>query len=162
LPNLGGADFRGINASDGNYLLNHVTSPSGLGSDSIVPLESYTLTIDTRGSQITGVTTVPAIPQPRLVVEGSRRFIVWGRVSGAAGYIQGPGGFFQGFLTSDTLVELGSQEQFQPPFTRFGVIALDTNAFRYLSDTTRASAGLVGGLGLFGAASAATISVPNP
>jgi hypothetical protein len=159
--NLGGADFRGISSSDGNYLLNHATSPSALGSDSIRPLETYTLAIDTRGAQITGVTTVPAIPQLRVVVEGSRRFIVWGRVSGAAGYIQGPSGFFQGFVTSDTLVELRSQEQFQPPFTQFGVIALDTNAFRYLSDTTRASAGLVGGLGLFGAASAASITVPS-
>jgi hypothetical protein len=159
--NLGGADFRGINASDGNYLLNHVTSPSGLGSDSIVPLESYTLTIDTRGSQITGVTTVPAIPQPRLVVEGTRRFIVWGRVSGAAGYIESNSGFFQGFITADTLIELPPENQFQFPITQFGVIALDTNAFRYLSDTTRASAGLVGGLGLFGAASAATITVPS-
>jgi hypothetical protein len=160
--NLGGADFRGIDASDGNYLLNRTTTASGLGSDSIRPLESYTLTIDTQGSQITGVTTVPAIPQPRVVVEGSRRFIVWGRVSGAAGYIQGPSGFFQGFLTPDTLVEIRSDAQFQPPSFQFGVIALDTNAFRYLSDTTRASAGLVGGLGLFGAASAASITVPNP
>jgi hypothetical protein len=159
----GGADFRGISSSDGNYLLNHATTASGLGSDSIRALESYTLTIDTQGSRITGVATVPAIPQLRVVVEGSRRFIVWGRVSGAAGYIQGPGGFFQGFLTSDTLIELRSDPQFAlPPITQFGVIALDTNAFRYLSDTTRASAGLVGGLGLFGAASAATISVPNP
>ena len=143
----GGGDYRGIRSSDGNYLLNHVTSASALGSDSIKPLESYTLTIDTQGSRITGVTTVPAIPQLRVVVEGTRRFIVWGRVSGAAGYLQGPSGFFQGFLTSDTLVELRSQEQFQPPITQFGVIALDTNAFRYLSDTTRASAGLVGDSG---------------
>lgn len=161
--NQGGADYRGITSSDGNYLLNHMTTASGLGSDIITPLESYTLTIDTRGSQITGVTTVPAIPLPRIVVEGTRRFIVWGRVSGAAGYIESTKGFFQGFVTSDTLLELRSDEQFpSPPITQFGVIALDTNAFRYLSDTTRASAGLVGGLGLFGAASAATITVRSP
>jgi hypothetical protein len=162
--NQGGADYRGITSSDGNYLLNRRTSAGGLGSDSIRPLESYSLTVDTQGSQITGVTTVPAIPQPRLVVEGSRRFIVWGRVSGAAGYIESTGGFFhQGFVTSDTLIELRSDGQFPgPPITQFGLIALDTNAFRYLSDTTRASAGLVGGLGLFGAASAATITVPSP
>ena len=158
----GGADYRGIRSSDGNYLLSHMTTVTGLGADSITPLESYTLTIDTGGSQITGVTTVPAIPQPRLVVEGTRRFIVWGRVSGAAGYIPGPSGFSQGFVTSDTLVELRSDQFGFPPIFQFGVIALDTNAFRYLSDTTRASAGLVGGLGLFGAASAATISVTTP
>jgi len=160
---LGGADYKGISASDGNYLLNHAITTSGLGSDSIRPLESYTLTIDTQGSQVTGVTTVPAIPQPRIVVEGARRFIVFGRVSGAAGYIQSVDGFRQGFLTPDTLLELRTDAQFPlPPVTQFGVIALDTNAFRYLSDTTRASAGLVGGLGLFGAASAASIIVPTP
>lgn len=157
-----GADFRGIVASDGNYELNHATTTTGLGSDSIRPLESYTLTIDTQGSQITGLTTVPAIPQPRIVVDGTRRFVVFGPVSGAAGYVESVGDLSRGFLTADTLLEirpggLGSP----PPNSEFQVIALDTNAFRYLSDTTRVSAGLVGGLGLFGAASAARIALPS-
>ena len=157
-----GADFRGIATNDGNYLLGHTTTASGLGSDSIRPLESYNLTVDTQGSQITGFTTVPAIPQPRVVVDGTRRFIVFGPVSGAAGYIESIGSVSTGFLTADTAVELRS-DGFNPPppNSEFRVIALDTNAFRYLSDTSRASAGLVGGLGLFGAASAAHITLPS-
>jgi hypothetical protein len=158
---IGGADFRGIVTSDGNYQLEHASSAAGLGSDNIKPLESYTLTIDTDGSQITGHTTIPAIPQPRIVVDGTRRFVVYGPVAGAAGYIESIGGFPTGFLTADTLLEIRS-DGFNPPppNSEFRVIALDTNAFRYLSDTTRASAGVVGGLGLFGAASAARITLP--
>jgi hypothetical protein len=151
-----GADFRGIVASDGNYQLTHATTIGALGSDSIKPLESYALTIRIRGSQITGVTTVPAVPQPRIVVAGTRRFIVFGPVTGAAGYILsvGLGEFSSGFLTPDTLSELLSSSLNQPPpNSEFQVIALDTNAFRYLSDTSRTSAGLIGALGLFGAAS---------
>ena len=156
-----GADFRGIAASDGNYQLKHATTTTGLGSDSIKPLESYTLTIDTQGSQLTGLTTVPAIPQPRIVVDGTRRFILFGPVNGAAGYIVSLGSFSTGLLTPDTVLEMRSGGLNPlPPNSEFRVIALDTNAFRYLSDTTRGSAGLVGGLGLFGAASAARITLP--
>jgi hypothetical protein len=155
-------DLRGISVSEGNYVLERAGTAAGLGADSIAPLDSYTLTIDTQGSLVTGRTTVPGLPQPRLVIDGTRRFVVFPRVAGAAGYIEDADTereVFGPFLSTDTVLELRFARQPIPPNPEFRVIALDTNAFRYLSDTTRASAGLVGALGLFGAASK---SVPLP
>jgi hypothetical protein len=157
-------DDRGISVTDGNYILNHATTAGGLGADSIAPLESYTLTIDTEGSLITGRTTVPGLPQPRLVTEGTQRFVVFPPVPGAAGYIEHADTeheVFGPFLSTDTVLELRFGRQPIPQNPEFRVVALDTNAFRYLSDTTRASAGLVGALGLFGAASSARIALPT-
>lgn len=158
-------DIRGISTSDGNYMLPHSITADGLGTDSLIPLESYTLTIETQGSLVTGFTTIPAIPQPRVVTEGTKRFVVFAPVPGAAGYIEFADTertVFGPFFSTDTVLELRfDRGQTTPPNPEFRIIALDANAFRYLSDTTRASAGLIGGLGLFGAASAARIALPN-
>ncbi|MGI8400337.1 MAG: hypothetical protein ACR2NS_01875 [Gemmatimonadaceae bacterium] len=161
--NLTGADFRGILATEGNYILRHATTNDGLGTDSISPLETYSLAIDTQGSQVTGRTTVPAIPRPRLVVDGARRFVVFGPVAGAAAYIHNAETeIFGSAMTTDTVMELRfGRGDATPPNPQFQVVALDTNAFRYLSDTTRANAGLTGALGLFGAASSARLPLPE-
>ena len=160
---LTGADFRGIAFADGNYTLKHTSTTDGLGADSIAPLQSYLLSISTQGSQVTGRTTVPAIPQPRLIVDGARRFVVFGPVAGAAGYIpSAETEIFEGALTTDTILELHyGRGDVTPPNPQFQVIALDTNAFRYVSDTTLTTSGLVGALGLFGSASSARLTLPR-
>jgi len=94
---------------------------------------------------------------------GSRRFVVFPPVIGAAAYyISLDTELASGGFTRDTVVELYAGD---PRFSRdsgeFRVIAVEANLYRYLSDTTAANAGLDGALGVFGGASSARMPLPR-
>jgi hypothetical protein len=121
--------------------------------------------METGGRIVTGSVTTPAAPVPEIIVIGGVRSVVFSPVAGAAGYlVDADTDRSPARIVTDTVVPLryDREQMFLPPNPKFRVIALDPNLFRYASDTTVASAGLTGALGVFGAATGATLSLPTP
>lgn len=156
--------YRGVSLSSANYVLKNNGSPGSSGANAIRPLASYDLLIETENRVAKGRITIPGRPNPRLVTTDSRRFVVFSPVPGAAAYyVSADTEVFPGVFTRDTVLELRYE---RPPMSlpvspEFRVIAVETNLYRYLSDTTIASAGIEGGLGVFGGASSARIPLPH-
>jgi hypothetical protein len=154
----------GLRTDDANYVL-PFSPVSGLGARDVEPLNSYRLRIETGGNIVTGNVAVPATPVPRLVVVDGARSVVFPPAIGAAGYVvEADTETWPATLITDTVVHLRYDRgaTIIPPNPRFRVIAVDPNLFNYVADTTVASAGLNGALGVFGAATAATLDLPPP
>ena len=163
-PGVPAFEGREINQADGNYVV-PVSPAQGLGALDIRPLESYDLTIETSGRIVTGVVVVPAEPAPRMVVLAGVRTVVFPPVAGAVAYlVSADTERWPPRLVTDTVVQLryDREPMFVPPSPEFRIVALDSNFYRYVSDTTVATAGLTGALGVFAGASSARLSLPQP
>ena len=158
-------DHRGVSIESANYVLKHANSlGGGLGSSALLPLDSYDLLIETEGRVINGRVTIPQRPSPRLVMSGTKRFVVFSPAAGAAAYfVSADTELAPDRFVKDTIVELlyDRDARFITAPPEFRVTALDANLFLYLSDANTSKAGVDGGLGLFGAASSAKIRLPE-
>jgi hypothetical protein len=150
--------YRGVSMHrGGNYALAERAAAPMAGRTDLRALDTLTLGITTLGREIRGTTVIPAAPVMSLGRDGTRDVVHWPRSAGAAGYqITGYGTF--PFITADTLFVLFELEvePGAPPLA-LHVTALDTNAYRYLSDSTVSRAGLTGAYGVFGAINGASL-----
>lgn len=150
------------NPVGGNYALANGPSAAGLGRIDLKAGETYTLELTVDGRIITGRTTIPDHPQPRLVVLPDKsRMVVWPRVASAGAYgleISSDAAHTQ--TTTDTFYVL--HDDFFPnnPESNVVVIAMDSNWARYRYDSTVMSKGLKGAYGVFGAMSRTTLALP--
>lgn len=144
-----------------NVHLRETGDSGGLGWRALTGGDSYTLEVLAEGASITGSATIPAAPQPVYSDVGSAHVVRWPRAPGAAGYFVQPMDMDFPHFTVDTAFvwcESGWSGPSPSPRT-LRIVALDANAYRYLSDTSVASAGLTGALGLFGGANEARLTL---
>jgi len=148
----------------GNYMLSERAGTDGLGRFDLVPGESYALDILTLGQRVTGSVNIPERPVPRLAERGGRRFVEWSRSRGAAKYLLQVDTDVQGTATvSDTFYALRDdlESGALPARPRIRITAVDSNWWRYVSDSTVTTAGVSGAYGLFGALVSAELDLPR-
>lgn len=149
--------------TNANVTLAAAGDSGGLGWRALTGGRSYTLDVIAEGTHITGEATVPERPMLVIADSGSGHVVRWPRARGAAGYYVAPANRPSGSFTADTAVKWCENPYDPPDAPRYvRVVALDTNAFRYLGDTTTAQAGVHGALGLFGGANEARIEPATP
>lgn len=150
--------------ANANVILD-VTGDSGtLGWRSLTGRSTYTLDVVSEGASISGVATIPDRPVLQLTEQGTAHIVRWNKTAGAVGYFvetlseEGAGRF-----SSDTAFRwCESDVPGSPPPRTLRVVALDRNAYRYFTDSTAASVGLSGALGLFGGANEARLTLAGP
>ena len=140
-----------------NYHLPETSGLDGLGADSILPGETYTLEIETGGVTLRGEATVPADFTVSVATRDGRRIAEWPRVEGASGYFVGvyP---HPSEMQTDTFFVIPEDV---PAGESVRVQALDANLFRYITDDRLGRAGIDAGFGVFGAVSSASTTVPD-
>lgn len=147
---LGRDGERGRAGSDGATLLRHVTHylppapAAGLGSDSLIPLADYALTVEVDGVIITGAVRLPGSIEARRSEDG--RSVVWNEVVGAAGY-RVLTGALESHYTTSTWYPLAAEDL---SHRRVQVQALEPNAWRYFTDPEAVRSGIDRGRGVFG------------
>lgn len=148
-----------------NVVLPSAASGAALGAADVRAGERYTLELQTEGVTVRGSTILPSSPVPTFDSIGGRRRIVWPKAPAAAGYLISvetdlvPAVPRPVTDTSYTLLE-NRDPTTRPPTPKATIIALDSNLFLYLSDTTVAAAGLVGSLGIFGGFARTVVPIP--
>lgn len=158
--------FAGVQLEHGanaNVTLSAGGDSGALGWRSLTGGDIYALTTDAGGSRITGRAVIPEKPALQLVERGSAHVVTWQRARGAAGYFVRPSEYASGRFTPDTQFvwcELPGSGPSAPRYLR--VVALDSNAYRYLADSAVDRAGVVGALGLFGGAFEERVSPTSP
>lgn len=150
----------------GNVVLERTSTTLGLGRDALEYGETYHFDILSQGVPVGGRVTIPARPQPVMMIRAGREVVAWPRAFGAAGYVirvetdRAPN-----FALSDTEYVLlrdrtSSELPARPVFT---VVSLDSNLIHFLTDPDNRAAGVQGAFGLFGATSAQSIPLsPTP
>jgi hypothetical protein len=152
-----------VGGANANVILSSAGDSGGLGWRALTWGSAYTLHAELPGATIEGRTTIPARPQLRIDEVGSAHLVSWPHAAGAAGYFVRPGDYGYGRFTADTQFLWCEIPGDVPPAQRFiSVVALDTNAYRYLGDSTTAQAGLTGALGLFGGAAESRLAPSTP
>lgn len=152
------AGYRGVGFHQGgNYVLAERSSAAAAGRLELQALDTLLLEITTLGATIRGRTVVPEGPQLTLTNEGGRWLVRWPRAKGSAGYMVAG---FSSIVTSDTIVDVTPFPLFEYDTTAtLTVAALDSNAYRYVTNAALASAGLDGAFGMFGSVNASIISL---
>ncbi|HEX7051876.1 MAG TPA: hypothetical protein VF188_16840 [Longimicrobiales bacterium] len=141
----------------GNYHLPDTSGPAGLGADSVLPGETYTLEIDTEGVALRGEATVPAHFAVSVRVRDGQRIVEWPHVAGAAGYFVGAYPYSPE-LQTDTFYVIPADAPGGQPML---VTAVDANLYRYIADDELGRAGIDAGFGVFGGVSVASTTVPG-
>jgi hypothetical protein len=159
-----GIGRNGADVEDGNYILPFPSHPPARGASELAPLGSYDLRIETGGRIIDGRTRIPDRPQLTVFSDGAKRFVTFPPAAGAAAYLVNGDTELRTRITTANTIELfyDVNPAFVPANPQFNVVALDSNTVRFISDSTRASSGINGGLGLFGSATPARVTVPAP
>jgi hypothetical protein len=143
-----------ISLQGANYHLPLVSTPRGLGVDSLAPGERYEIEIASRGHLIRGKTTIPAAFVARFVAVGEAMHVIWPQVQGAVGY---------SLTFSSGTVVLQQDTTFRPESTDRGgtlvIRALDENLYRYMAERDLSRSGITGSYGVIGASSASMITI---
>lgn len=141
----------------GNYVMAERSSATTAGRVDLKALDTLLLEISTLGVSIRGRTIVPEAPMLTLSDDGGRKVVWWPRARGAAGYMVGAG---FSYVSTDTVVDVTPLPGFElDSAASLTIAALDTNVFLFVTDSARASAGLSGAFGLFGAVNSSTIKL---
>ena len=150
--------------TNANVVLTAAGDSGALGWRSLLDGATYSLDVMSEGVAITGVATIPERPVLQLTEQGTAHVVRWNKVAGAAGYfVETLTALGSGRVSTDTAYVWCEQEVFgAPPPRVLRVVALDQNAYRYLADSTLASAGVTGALGLFGGANEAKLTLTGP
>lgn len=130
-----------------NWLLADSATGAGLGRPSLEPGQTYELVVETGGEVIRGRATIPDTFSVSVVERGGGQLAVWPTVDGAAAYsvdAVGAGGPFHTLQTDTTFLLADSA-------TALSVIAVGPATHRFMTDEEVRRAGVVGGLGVFGA-----------
>lgn len=147
-----------------NFELPWNSSSLGLGRVDLAEGASYELMIVSGDRTINGSTFLPETPNLELRREQAGTSVHWSRSTGAAAYFvivdtDSPGAI----VTLDTSYSLlfNRPEETRPAPAKIRIIAMDSNLYRYVTDTTITRAGLEGALGVFGGASSNEAILPE-
>jgi hypothetical protein len=156
--------YRGVPADSANYFLPNDSIADGLGRKQLHELLTYTLVIESDGVAVTGTTTIPAKPLPRLFVLNEKIVVNWARAPGALSYyVESDTEDAPGFISTDTSYALrySRQPSTIPTNPEFRIIALDANATHFFIDGTTPRSGIDNGFGLYGSATSARLALPK-
>lgn len=138
-----------------NYYLPDSATVAGLGAADLRSGETYELEIETEGVVIRGRVMIPAAFNATVEVRDGKRIVSWPHVAGAGGYIVGAYPYSRE-AQRDTFYVVPADS---PP-GHLGIVAVDPNLYRFMTDENLGRSGIDAGFGVIGAISSTSVQLP--